>query len=56
MKEAISRIENGEYGYCLETGEEIGLERLLARPTATLSLEAQKRREMRQKQFGDNKE
>ena len=56
VKEAISRIENGEYGYCLETGEEIGLERLLARPTATLSLEAQKRREMRQKQFGDNKE
>ena len=56
VKEAISRIENGEYGYCLETGEEIGLERLLARPTATLSLEAQKRRELRQKQFGDNKE
>ena len=56
VKEAISRIEKGEYGYCLETGEEIGLERLLARPTATLSLEAQKRREMRQKQFGDNKE
>jgi DnaK suppressor protein len=56
VKEAISRIDNGEYGYCLETGEEIGLERLLARPTATLSLEAQKRREMRQKQFGDNKE
>jgi DnaK suppressor protein len=56
VKEAIFRIENGEYGYCLETGEEIGLERLLARPTATLSLEAQKRREMRQKQFGDNKE
>ena len=56
VKEAISRIENGEYGYCLETGEEIGLERLLARPTATLSLEAQKRREMRQKQFGDIKE
>ena len=56
VKEAISRIDNGEYGYCLETGEEIGLGRLLARPTATLSLEAQKRREMRQKQFGDNKE
>ena len=56
VKEAISRTENGEYGYCLETGEEIGLERLLARPTATLSLEAQKRRELRQKQFGDNKE
>ena len=53
IKEAILRIEKKEYGYCLETGEEIGLERLLARPTATLSLEAQQRREKRQKQFGD---
>ena len=53
IKEAIFRIEKKEYGYCLETGEEIGLERLLARPTATLSLEAQQRREKRQKQFGD---
>ncbi len=54
IKEAISRIEKKEYGYCLETGEEIGLERLLARPTATLSLEAQQRREKRQRQFGDS--
>ena len=54
IKEAILRIDKKEYGYCLETGEEIGLERLLARPTATLSLEAQQRREKRQKQFGDN--
>ena len=53
IKEAILRIDRKEYGYCLETGEEIGLERLLARPTATLSLEAQQRREKRQKQFGD---
>ena len=53
IKEAILRIDKREYGYCLETGEEIGLERLLARPTATLSLEAQQRREKRQKQFGD---
>ena len=53
IKEAILRIDKKEYGYCLETGEEIGLERLLARPTATLSLEAQQRREKRQKQFGD---
>ena len=53
IKEAILRINKKEYGYCLETGEEIGLERLLARPTATLSLEAQQRREKRQKQFGD---
>ena len=53
IEEAILRIDKKEYGYCLETGEEIGLERLLARPTATLSLEAQQRREKRQKQFGD---
>ena len=53
IKEAILRIDKKEYGYCLETGEEIGLERLLARPTATLCLEAQQRREKRQKQFGD---
>ena len=53
IQEAILRIDKKEYGYCLETGEEIGLERLLARPTATLSLEAQQRREKRQKQFGD---
>ena len=53
IEEAILRIDKKEYGYCLETGEEIGLERLLARPTATLSLEARQRREKRQKQFGD---
>ena len=50
---ALARIEAGEYGYCDETGEPIGLGRLLARPTATLSLEAQQRREMRQKMFGE---
>ena len=54
IKDAILRIDRKEYGYCLETGEEIGLERLLARPTATLCLEAQQRREKRQRQFGDN--
>ncbi len=48
-----SRIDTGEYGYCDETGEPIGLARLIARPTATLSLEAQQRREMKQKMFGD---
>ena len=42
---ALMRIEEGEYGYCEETGEEIGLGRLLARPVATLSVEAQERRE-----------
>ena len=53
IEQAIARIDSGEYGYCDETGEAIGLARLLARPTATLSLEAQQRRELRQKMFGD---
>jgi DnaK suppressor protein len=53
ISQSLSRIEAGEYGYCDETGEPIGLARLLARPTATLSLEAQQRREMKQKMFGD---
>jgi DnaK suppressor protein len=53
VQQALSRIESGEYGYCEETGEPIGLKRLLARPTATLSIEAQQRRELRQRQFGD---
>ena len=43
----------GEYGYCEETGDPIGVARLLARPTATLSLEAQQRRELKQKLYGD---
>lgn len=50
---ALARIDDGTYGYCEETGEPIGLQRLLARPTATLSLEAQQRRELRQKLYGD---
>ncbi|HMM87413.1 RNA polymerase-binding protein DksA [Azohydromonas sp.] len=53
ISQSLARIEAGEYGYCDETGEPIGLRRLLARPTATLSLEAQQRREMKQKMFGD---
>lgn len=53
VQQSIVRIDGGEYGWCEETGEPIGLRRLLARPTATLSLEAQERREMRQKMFGD---
>ena len=53
IQQSLSRIEAGDYGYCDETGEPIGLGRLLARPTATLSLEAQQRREMKQKMFGD---
>ena len=50
---ALARIEEGTYGYCEETGEPIGLSRLIARPTANLSLEAQERRELRQKLFGE---
>ncbi|HWM27744.1 MAG TPA: RNA polymerase-binding protein DksA, partial [Woeseiaceae bacterium] len=50
---ALQRIEEGTYGYCDETGEEIGLKRLEARPVATLSLEAQERREMAERQFRD---
>lgn len=53
VEQSIARIESGEYGWCEETGEPIGVPRLLARPTATLSLEAQERRELRQKLFGD---
>jgi DnaK suppressor protein len=51
--QSLARVESGDYGYCDETGEPIGLARLLARPTATLWLEAQQRREMKQKMFGD---
>lgn len=53
VQQSLGRIESGEYGYCEETGDPIGIPRLLARPTATLSLEAQQRREMKQKMFGD---
>jgi len=53
IDEALKRIEDGTYGYCLETGEEIGIKRLEARPVATLSLEAQERRERRERQYGD---
>ena len=49
----VARIDAGDYGYCDETGEPIGVGRLLARPTATLSLEAQQRRELKQKMYGD---
>jgi DnaK suppressor protein len=53
VEQALARIESGDYGWCEETGEPIGLNRLIARPTANLSLEAQERRELRQKLFGD---
>ena len=53
IEQSIQRIDAGDYGYCDETGEPIGVGRLLARPTANLSLEAQQRRELKQKMFGD---
>ena len=53
IEQSIARIDSGDYGYCDETGEAIGVGRLIARPTANLSLEAQQRRELKQKMFGD---
>jgi len=53
VEQALARIESGDYGWCEETGEPIGISRLIARPTANLSLEAQERRELRQKLFGE---
>jgi DnaK suppressor protein len=53
IDEALKRAEDGSFGYCLETGEEIGIKRLEARPVATLTIEAQERRERRERQYGD---
>lgn len=53
VEQSLVSIESGDYGWCEETGEPIGVPRLLARPTANLSLEAQERRELRQKLFGN---
>ena len=53
VQAAIKRIDDGDYGYCEETGDPIGVARLMARPTATLSLEAQQRRELKQMMYGD---
>jgi DnaK suppressor protein len=53
IDEALKRVDDGSYGYCLETGEEIGVKRLEARPVATLTIEAQERRERRERQYGD---
>jgi RNA polymerase-binding transcription factor len=53
IDESIARISDGSYGWCEETGDAIGLQRLLARPTATLSVEAQARRELKQKLYGE---
>ncbi len=54
IDEALRRIEDGSYGYCEETGEPISLARLSARPTATLSLEAQERHERRERVHRDD--
>ena len=53
VEKSLRMIDDGSYGWCEETGEPIGVPRLLARPTATLSLEAQERRERVQKLYGD---
>ena len=53
IDQALARVEDGTYGYCEETGDEIGLKRLEARPVATLSVEAQERREVAERQFRD---
>jgi DnaK suppressor protein len=53
INSALARIEEGTYGFCEETGEEIGLKRLEARPVATLCVEAQERRELAERQFRD---
>jgi DnaK suppressor protein len=53
IEQSLARIESGDYGYCDETGDPIGLKRLLARPTANLSIEAQQRRELKQKMYGE---
>ena len=55
INKALVRIEEGDYGYCTETGEEIGIKRLEARPIATLCLDAQERWELRRKQMGDSR-
>lgn len=55
IDKALARIDDGDYGYCEETGEEIGIDRLEARPIATLCLDAQERWELRQRQLGDGR-
>ena len=53
IDKAIMRIKSGDYGYCVETGEPIGIKRLIARPIATLSIEAQEKHEKDEKIFAD---
>lgn len=54
INDALKRIEDGTYGYCEETGEPIGIERLEARPVATLSIEAQERHERMEKTYNED--
>ena len=54
INSALQRLQNGTYGYCEETGEPIGLKRLIARPIATLSIEAQEKHERNEKIFVDD--
>ena len=54
INQAINRIKNDTYGYCEETGEPIGIKRLIARPIATLSIEAQEKHERNEKIFANN--
>ncbi|MBP9742754.1 MAG: RNA polymerase-binding protein DksA [Burkholderiales bacterium] len=54
VRKALYLIEIGEYGYCEDTGEPIGVKRLIARPTATLTIEAQERREKVQKHYAED--
>lgn len=56
IESALARIDDGSYGYCEETGDEIGLRRLEARPVATLCVEAQERRELAERQFRDRED
>lgn len=55
IQSSLIKIDDGTFGYCEETGEQIGLQRLEARPVASLTLEAQERREITEKQFNDNR-
>jgi DnaK suppressor protein len=54
IDKAVKKIKDDTYGYCEETGEEIGLKRLMARPIATLTVEAQERHEREEKIFADS--
>lgn len=56
IDDALQRIENGEYGYCEESGDPIGVKRLEARPVATLTVEAQERHERRERTQRDERE